>query len=137
MAISNKQKALIHVARAKTGMSEDAYRELLATFGAASSTDLGPDAFDRLMGHFKTLGFQSTSNYRKPVESKKLLMGKIEAIRAELHLSEKYVNGMANRMFQNQDGQPVKTYRWLNARQLHRLVAALTYHQRRQHAQKG
>ncbi len=131
MALSNKQKALIHVAKTKTGMSENAYRELLAGFGAASSTQLDQGDFDKLIAHFKALGFKRTGKYRKPVKSKKRLMAKIEAIRADMNLSQRYVDGMTARMFKNRDGEPIKAYRWLNDSQLHRLVAALTYHQRR------
>lgn len=122
--IGNKKKAVIHVAKSKTGMSEEEYRDLLASFGVASSSDLAVKDFSSLMRHFEKLGFKSSS-FKRPTESKQRLMAKITAIRAELHLPEAYVDAMALKMFQ------VASYRWLSADQLHRLVAALTYHQRR------
>jgi phage gp16-like protein len=130
--ITNKQKALIHVAKTKTGLSDDEYRDLLSSFGAQSSVDLSPDDFEAVMRHFKTIGFQSSSKYRRSPQSKQRLMAKIAAIRAELGLTEAYIDGMVHRMFKGADNLPIASHRWLNAGQLHKLVAALTYHQRRQ-----
>lgn len=135
MALTKKQIAIIHVAKAKTCMSDDAYRELLAGFKAVSSTQLTQGQFEQLMRHFSTLGFAWAGARRpRPPQSKQRLMAKIGAIRAELGLPEAYVDGMVAKMFKNADGQPVGSYRWLSADQLHRLVAALTYHQRRRAA---
>ena len=38
--ISNQKKAVIHIAKAQTGMSEVEYRDLLGSVGATSSTEL-------------------------------------------------------------------------------------------------
>ncbi len=131
--ITYKQKALIHVAKNRVGMNEAEYRALLESVGAASSRDLTHAGFEAVMRHFELLGFVSTGKYRRPPQSsKKRLASKIQAIRAELNLPEAYIDAMCQRMFKNADGEPICSWRWLSADQLHRLVAALTYHQRRQ-----
>lgn len=130
--LSPKKLALIHVAKKQTGLTEAEYRDLLAGFGAQSSKQLDGRQFDALLNHFKKLGFRSTSAYHKPVESKKRLMAKVHAIKADMGLSERYIDGMVKRMrFSNRDGELISSFRWLDAGQLHRLVAALTYHQQR------
>ena len=129
--LSPKQLALIHVAKKQTGLKEEEYRDLLGRFGAESSKQLSGRQFEALLRHFEKLGFRSTSAYHKPVESKKRLMAKVQAIKADMGLSERYIDGMVKRMFTNSDGEPISSFRWLKAGQLHRLVAALTYHQQR------
>jgi phage gp16-like protein len=132
LAISNKQKALIHVAKSKTGMSDAAYRQLLAGFGVSSCRDLTSADFDQVMRHFKDIGFKPLRKFRKPPESKKRLMAKIAAIQADMNLPDAYIDGIVRQMkLTNQDGRPVTSHRWLDADQLHRVVAALSYHQRR------
>ena len=125
--------AVIHIAKKQTGMDDDTYRELLAGFGVASSKDLNAGDFAALMKHFEMLGFQSTSPWKKPSDSKSRLTAKVKAIMADMDLSEKYVDGIVKNMnLKNRDGRPVRNFRWLNTRQLHKLVAALSYHQKRQ-----
>jgi len=132
--INNKKKALIHVAKAKVGMSETEYRAMLASVGVTSSTGLNTVKFDLVMEHFKKLGFKSKGRRSKaegrrgkvgPVSSKDRLLGKIDAIRAELGLQRGYVDAIARNMF------GIDVYVWCNAHQLHSIVAALTYHQKR------
>ena len=125
--LDKKKIALIHVAKAKVGMTEVEYRELLSSFSVSSSKDLAPGDFGEMMTHFEKLGFVSTFRGKpKPKESRKLLRSKIYAIRTAMNLPESYVDAMAQRMF------GIDSYRWLDADRLHKLVAALTYHQRRQ-----
>ena len=130
--ITNKQKALIHVAKARCGMSEIEYRDMLLSFGVSSSADLTDKKFDAVMEHFKKLGFKN--NFKRK-SSKQMLLAKIKAIIADMELTEAYIDGMSRHMFRNDDGEPVASYRWLNADQLRRLVAALMYHQKRSKAQ--
>lgn len=128
MPISNKKKALIHVAKAKVGMSETEYRAMLESVGVTSSTGLNAVKFDLVMEHFKKLGFKSKKRVRKPtgpVNSKGRLLGKIDAILAELGLKRGYVDAIARNMF------GVDVVSWCDAHQLHKIVAALTYHQKR------
>ena len=124
--ISKKQIGLIHVARAKTGMSEEDYRALLSGFGAVSSTQLSQAAFASVMRHFEKMGFRPVKPFRRASSGKQRLAAKVAAIREAMNLPEAYIDAMAQRMFK------VASHRWLTADQLHKLVAALTYHQRKQ-----
>ncbi|MBW2642803.1 MAG: DUF1018 domain-containing protein [Deltaproteobacteria bacterium] len=99
--ITNKQKALIHIAKQKVGMSDQEYRELLGSFGVASSRDLTHGKFDSVMRHFKGMGFKQKPGkpYKNlhPIGSKKRLLYKIEAQITGMNLSWKYVDGMAKK----------------------------------------
>lgn len=135
MLIDNKKKALIHVAKAKIGMSEVEYRDMLASVGVESSKDLNHAKFDLVMKHFKKLGFTRASpkgyagQARKgPASSKDRLLGKIAIMAADMGLKKGYVDAIARNMF------GVDLYAWCNAHQLHKIVAALTYHQKRKRA---
>jgi len=136
MLIDNKKKALIHVAKAKVGMSEVEYRDMLAGVGVTSSTDLNFAKFEMVMKSFEKLGFASRTKKRKPLnphsafrnpKSKDRLLGKIDAIRADMGLQRGYVDAIARNMF------GVDVYAWCNAQQLHKIVAALSYHQKRRY----
>ncbi len=144
MTINNKKKSLIHVAKARCGMSELEYRDMLLSFGVESSADLTEQKFDAVMKHFEKLGFKKypprkKSPYtpfgkggrRDSKSSKQLLLSKIDAICKDLNLTEAYVNGMSAKMFKNDDGEPIASYKWLHADQLRRIVAALMYHKKR------
>ena len=58
MGLNNKQKAVLHVARAKLALDEDTYRDALEAHGGArSSSDLSYGGFLRVMRHFEICGF--------------------------------------------------------------------------------
>lgn len=58
--ITNAQISLIHVAKARLGLSDDDYRAALMNHGGVtSSRDLTAAGFDALMRHFAKSGFQS------------------------------------------------------------------------------
>jgi phage gp16-like protein len=123
--LSNKQKAVIHLARQRTGMSDLEYRDLLSGFGASSCTELTQRQFDQILRHFIKLGFKS-SRSKAAAQGKSRLLAKIAAMRKDLGLPVEYIDAMAQRMFK------VDSVRWLSADQLRRLAAALTYHRKRQ-----
>lgn len=129
--ISNKHKSVIHVAKTKTGMSDEDYRALLSQFGVVTSSDLSLPQFDQLMEHFETLGFRSVAKTKTKIDSRSKLLSKVDAIMKAMQLPSAYVDGMSRRMFKNEDGKPVDSYKWLTSIQLSKLVAALTYHQKR------
>jgi len=59
MTISTKQKAILHVAKGKLGLSDAEYRgALIHVAGVTSSTELDKAGFEALMGFFEYLGFQ-------------------------------------------------------------------------------
>lgn len=127
--MTKKQLAIVHVAKNKTGMSDEDYREMLAArYNVESSKNLTLAQLDDLLEHFGKLGFSNRSKkrYTKPAESKKRLVAKIKAIQGDVGLNDTYVDAMARRMFK------VDSWTWCEPAQMHKLVAALTYHQRRQ-----
>lgn len=59
MTISKKQKAILHVARHKLGLSDDTYRLALAKIASVtSSNDLDQEGFEAVMGFFEHCGFR-------------------------------------------------------------------------------
>lgn len=129
--LSNKKKALIHVAKARVGMTDDEYRAMLSSVGAASSVELDWRGFKVVMERFEALGFKRErgkegKRENKPApSSKEKLLGKIGAVLADLGLPGRYAEAMAKTMFD------VDLLVWCTPDQLRRIVAALTYHQRR------
>lgn len=124
--IDNNKKAVIHIAKAQTGMTDIEYRDMLGGFGVASSKDLTSPKFDLVMKHFEKLGFKrKKSKSRKPVSSKARLLRKITALSAELGLDHKYADGIARKMFK------ICLCAWCDAEQLRKIVAALMYHKKR------
>ncbi|MDI3547907.1 MAG: hypothetical protein PWR10_1559 [Halanaerobiales bacterium] len=58
--ISNKKKALLHVAKNQLGLDDDLYREILyQEAGVKSSTKLSDKGFKKVMRRFEKLGFKS------------------------------------------------------------------------------
>lgn len=129
--IDNAKKAVIHIAKAQTGLTEDEYRGLLSSVGVESSKDLTGAKFRILMDKFEKLGFRTTSKQRtkKPrirvPASKEKLIGKIKFILGDLNLSLAYADGMAKKMFK------IEFFEWADQDQLRKLIAALTYHKNR------
>lgn len=130
--ISKSQKALIHVAKCKTGMTDDEYRAMLSGFGVASSVELDHTTFDQVMRHFKKMGFKARRAGRSPntgeapaVPSAQKLKKKIQHMATDMHLTRTYLDAISKRMFS------VDTWSWLDVEQLRKLVAALMYHQKR------
>ena len=138
--LNNKQKAIIHVAKAKVGMSDEDYRAMLASYGAGSSSELTYADFLSVMRRFRKLGFETRGSNRagaqsgavgnvgasggRPLRSKDLMIRKIDAICAEIGLTRAYADGIAKRMFQRDRVQ------FCDADQVHKIVAAMVYRQR-------
>ena len=140
-----KDLARIHMLKKQLGLEDDEYRALLQGLtGKATSKDMTDQqrwAVIREMG--KLAGEapdpepppkQRREHYPRPAvqnSDKEPLMTKIEAILAELGLEWAYAHAMAKRMF------GADLVQWLDAGSLHKLAAALVYHQRRQRAKKA
>jgi len=123
--ISNNKKAVIHIAKAQTGRTEEEYRAMLSRVGVASSKDLTPAKFETVMREFKKLGFKMKTKRSKLISSKQRLLGKIKALSAAMELSHKYADGIARKMFS------VDLVVWCDADQLRKIVAALMYKKKR------
>jgi len=130
--IGNREKALLHVAKAKLGMDEDTYRAMLAGFGVSSSVELTHARFDEIMQHLEAVGFVPVkSSARKPgtpvsaAEDRAPMLAKCGQILAELGLSWAYADGIAKQMF------GVRRVRWCRPEQLRAVLVALIKHKAR------
>jgi hypothetical protein len=57
--INNKQKALLHVAKAQLGLTEEEYRDILKNHGGAeSSVHLDEFGLEKVMRFFSEIGFK-------------------------------------------------------------------------------
>lgn len=64
--ISTRQKSLLHVAKAKLGLSDEDYRAILfSAAGVESSKDLDTAGFERVLERFVQLGFDVQLNQPK------------------------------------------------------------------------
>lgn len=135
--IGNREKALIHVAKTRLSLSEEAYRDMLRSVGVASSKDLDPLQFDELMRRFESCGFARKAEpvkrkrRPKPADSKASLIKKIDALLADSGLPRSYADAMAQRMF------GVGAVDWCTPTQLWKIVAALSIYRNRRKRPKG
>ena len=59
MSLTVPQKRIIHVAKAKLGLSDETYRAALVRIaGVTSSTELDREGFESIMGYFDYCGFR-------------------------------------------------------------------------------
>ncbi|MFH1157095.1 MAG: regulatory protein GemA [Pseudomonadota bacterium] len=129
--ISNDKKAVIHIAKAQTGMTEEEYRDLLSSVGVASSKDLNNKTFDQVMSRFEALGFKTTSKTRKTrkvsnlPKDKRSLMKKLEAIILSMNLTWAYVDAIARKRFGKDAAH------WLEGEELFKLVQMMAVFQKR------
>jgi len=133
--VNKKQLSLIHIAKTQLGMDETTYRAMLASVGVKSSKDLSNAQFDELMKRMDAGGFRvvhksarKSGMHKKPPRDRKEIIGKIEAILAELELSWSYADGIARQMF------GVEKLRFCSSDQTYKVMQALIVYQRRQEA---
>jgi len=125
--------AKIHIAKKQLGMDDATYREMLFNVtGFQSAADLNRTQRWAVITHLKARGFRSrhdsakSSGMNRTTAARRApLLSKIGAILADLRLPWAYADGMAKRMF------GVDKVRWLRPDQLHKVTAALIYHQKR------
>lgn len=134
MAWAPHMVKLVHVAKAAVRMGDEEYRALLERFGAASSKDrkLTLADYNEAMQVFASLGFE-----RRPAKrarkrpstmgdpSRRPMFRKVEAILTEFRLPWDYADGIAKKV------AGVDKVQWCNTRQLHSVLAALIYYQKR------
>lgn len=130
--INNRQKALVHVAKAQLGLDDASYRDILASYGVQSSRELTERQFSDLMTYFGRLGFQrAPRGKRQPqatatyVDEKSRYLAAIERLLLEKNLPWNYAHAIGKNMF------GVARLAWLEAAQLHKVMVALIYHKRR------
>jgi phage gp16-like protein len=129
----NKDLSRIHILKKDLGLDDDAYRTLLVGLvGEASAKRLDSKQRWRVICEMGKLanGGKAPAKKKYPGrppanKNKDALIGKIEAHLADAKRPWAYVNAMAKRMF------GVDVVQWCDAAQLHKLVAALEYDQKR------
>ncbi len=133
--INNKKLAVIHIAKAQVGMSEDEYRAMLGGVDVSSAKDLNNKTFSTIMKQFEQLGFKSKSKTRKGSRrpsisnlprSKRELMKKLEALILDQGKSWAYVDSIAKKRL------GVDKAQWLTADKLRKLVIMMQYQSNRE-----
>lgn len=139
----NKQLAAIHVMASKRlHLDRETYVALLQRVGGvASSADLDAGGRAKVLDELRRLAGEGQRQMRNAVNLPDApqnvrdeiagMVGKVGALLAEGGKSWNYAHGTARRMFK------VQRVEWLRADQLHKLVAALSYAQKRQRKPKG
>lgn len=132
--------AQIHIAKKDLCLDDESYRAILQRVtGQDSCSKMKTAELVDVVKEMKRLGFQVKSSARsqqkhgkKPsvTQSKVALIGKIEAMIADLGLSWDYVHGMAVKMFQ------IDRVQWLDEQSLYKLTQALAVYQRKQKVKK-
>lgn len=125
--------AKIHVAQNQLALDDDSYRAILQRItGQKSCKNCDLAQLQRVMDEMQRLGFTPSKKAigRKPLHFADVsdLMAKLGVLLRQTDKSWAYADGMAKRMF---DCDKVNQ---LDARQLHKLVAALNIHHLKQQA---
>lgn len=131
----NKELAMIHIGAKKIGMPDENYQQMIADIGGAASgsaKDLNAQGRQAVLDHLKMIGFRPVHKSAKASgmhipapEDRQPLLSKIGALLADMQLPWSYADGIAKQMF------GVDRVRWLHSGQLHKVVAALIHHQKR------
>ncbi len=123
--------AKIHIARKQLGMSDEAYRGLLAErFGVESSSKLTAKQLVLLLKHFEDLGFVPTTKYAA-AKDRKPLIKKVWALSYALDRPvPQYADALASRMY------GIEKTVWLGPDQLKGLISALNI-QKEKEAARG
>lgn len=134
--------ATIHIAKAELNMAEDTYRNLLWTVGRVkSSADLDHAGRRKVLDHFKACGWSGKTKAGKAAghpgkprnatqADRAKLVSKVEALLADAERPWTYADAMAKRMF----GVDLLTF--TTPEQLHKIVSALMYDQKRRKLKK-
>jgi phage gp16-like protein len=124
--------AKIHVAKKDLGLSDDAYRAILAEVGGGESAgDLDLGGLNDVLFHMQKLGFEPKRS-KKTGSLPEAKAGQIKRIWAQCYSMGRpvpaYADGMAKKMF------GIARIQWCDPDQLRRISAALTYQQNREGA---
>ncbi len=146
MAAPDKRRrelAQIHIAKAQLGLDEETYRAMLRTIGRVNSAaDLGDQGRKAVLDHLKSRGFVAKQSTKKgapdtrstwawvnnAAADRQPLLRKAAMILKEAGREKAYVDGIAKQMF------GVERIEFCASNQLHRIVSALVYDQRRRAA---
>jgi phage gp16-like protein len=126
--IRKSELAQIHIGKTQLGMDEETYRAMLQNVaGVESSSRLDGYGRRKVIAHLKAKGASlgRSDAPKKVARDKDKLIGKIGALLADMQLPWAYADGCARKMFS------IEKTEWCDADQLHRIVAGLSYHQKR------
>ena len=133
--VSNARLAMmakIHIAKKQLGLDDDTYRDVLERVtGRRSCKKMLIGELEAVIKDMESRGFTAKAtpkHGKKPnvVAKREPMMGKIEAMLADMGLHWNYAHGMADSMFK------IKRLEWLSDAQLYKLTQALSVYQRRQ-----
>lgn len=124
------QIKIIHTLKGALGLDDDTYRATLAGYGVQSSKDLKPAQAEALIRDLEAKAvaagvWKKKRNTWTPPKGKQTIAGKITAMLAANDRTDAYADAMAKRMFQ------LDSWRFCDADQMRRIVAALTYDAKR------
>lgn len=130
-SIRNRDLKRIHTGRKFLCLDDDTYRALLERVtGKRSAADLDAKQRRAVIDELWRLGFKP-KDHRRPQPAglgKTRLLAKIEAVLADADRPWAYVDGMAKHMF------GLDAISFCDEQQLHKIVAALMYDQKRRQA---
>lgn len=67
IGLTNKQIALLHVAKKQLNLDDDTYRQILLLYGGIETAKyMSLEGFERVIEHFERLGFQSAAAQKQP-----------------------------------------------------------------------
>lgn len=123
--------AKIHIGKKELRLDDETYRDVLwRVTGKRSAKELSNDELRRVLTDMSAKGFvpKRKKAYQTPdvIAKKRSLIGKIEAMLADMNLPWSYADGMANTMF------GVAKVQWLDNQKLYKLTQALAVYQTRQ-----
>lgn len=131
-----RELAIIHVAKKQLGLDDATYRDVLWTVGrVTSSADLDDYGRGRVIKHLQSRGFKKikgksdkryTGHPGGVGVDREKLVGKVEALLADMSLPWSYADGVANRMY------GIEKVRFCSPTQLRSLIAALTKRQKKE-----
>lgn len=121
--------AKIHIGKKLLHMDDDVYRAMLWQVAKVkSAAELDAKGRQTVLQHMMMLGarFQTSKSKRTtPAKDKTALASKVKALLADGKYPDTYADSMAMRMFN------IERWEWLPVEELHKLVGALSIHQRR------
>ena len=132
----NRQLAAIHLAARDLGLDRDAYEDVLFTVARVrSAADLDAAGRGAVLEHFRARGWKPRTRknahpgqpHNLDSEDRGPQLKKIEALLADSRLPWAYADGVAKRMFD------IDRVQFCRPDQLHKVIAALVYDQRRRH----
>jgi phage gp16-like protein len=135
--------ASIHIAKKATGIADDIYRVKLQEIGGVdSAADLDQAGRAKLLGYFKTIGWQPTGTKgtgtikrpKRPTPAVEVA-AQCRKVRAQLislgKYPDTYADAIAKKAFN------VDFFEWCTPEQLHKLTAMLAIEQKRKGAPTG